>query len=142
MSLLDAIIERLRPLGDVYLREAIRYDEEGNLVDLEYPYWMVWPSDSRPGGEVALDDNAADLTAVIGVTSVATTPKGAQIAATNARKLLGTTKWQPLAVEGSRAAIRWQSQVGGAIDRDVVLPNTGRHPAYEVDFYRVESTPS
>ena len=133
---------RLAPLGDVYLRRAVKYDDDGVELALEYPYWIVWSTDSRPdkGGETLTDNQ--DITAVIGVTSVAETPLTAQIAAANARDRLGPASWVKLDADGLGAHIRWQSQVGGAEDQAVTLPDTGQHPSYEVDFYKLVSTPA
>jgi hypothetical protein len=139
---LNAVIDRLATLGDVYYRDAVKYDDSGVETDLEYPYWLVWPADARPGVEQPLSGQGGDVSVVVAVTSVGTTPMGASIAADNARALLGVDRWQTLQVPDCDAVIRWQSQVGGAVDRDVKLPNTNRHPSYEVDFYKVLITPS
>lgn len=140
---LKAIINVLTAQGlDVYLQDAVKYDDVGYPTELEYPYLIVWTTSYRPTDEKALDDVADDITATIGITAVATTPQGAAIVAENAKQLLGATKYRRLDVPGRLAYIRWSAFQTAQVDRDVKLPDTNRHPAFQVDIYRLESTPT
>lgn len=115
-----------------------------HLVDAtgetSYPYYVVWPSTGARGAEGALDQNA-DLSFLIGVTAVGQTVESAGMVARSGRALLGPTKPVPLVVPGRRAWICWDGLATGDVDRDVTLPNTNRHPAFEAHMYQVESIP-
>lgn len=131
---LEAVQALLAPLGrPVYLIEA-----SGTLT---YPYRLVWPSTGAPGVDAPLDQNA-DLSFLIGVTAVGETVTSAGVIARSGKDVLGPSKFVPLAVTGRRAWIRWEGLGSANVDRDVTIPNTNRHPAFEVHMYRVESIPA
>jgi hypothetical protein len=134
ISHLEAIKTLLAPLGNpVYLIDAT-----GATV---YPYYLVWPSTGAPGADGALDENA-DLSFLIGVTAVGESAVSAGGRAAKGKALLGPTKPVPLIVPGRKAWIRWEGLGNADVDRDVNLPNTSRHPAFEAHLYRVESIPA
>lgn len=130
---LQAVAALLAPLD----RPVHLIDAAGALV---YPYYLVWPSTGAPGLDGALDQNA-DLSFLIGVTSVGKTVESAGITARRGKAVLGPTKFVPLTVAGRKAAIRWEGLASANVDRDVTFTDTDRHPAFEAHLYRVESIP-
>jgi hypothetical protein len=130
---LEAVQALLAPVRQTHLIEAV-----GTLT---YPYFLVWPSTGAPGLDGALDLNA-DLSFLIGVTSVGENPTSAGRVASSGKQVLGPTKFVPLTVTGRRASIKWEGFATANVDRDVTLPNTNRHPAFEAHLYRVESIPA
>lgn len=131
---LNAVKALLVPVGNpVHVIDAT-----GTLT---YPYFLVWPSTGAPGVDAALDQNA-DLSFLIGVTAVGTAVDSAGIVARNAKTVLGPSKFVPLTVSGRRAWIRWEGLATANVDRDVTLPNSNTHPAFEAHLYRVESIPA
>lgn len=139
---LTAIKNRLAPLGDVYLQEAVKYGPDGTREPLSYPYLIVWSTNYRPGVETALDAQNRDITATFAITAVAGTPEGAAIVAERAKAILGGETWQPLNVLGRIAYTRWSAFQTMQTDRDVKLPLTNRHPTFQVDIYHLDSTPN
>lgn len=132
---LNAVKALLEPLGSpVYLIDA--------TGATSYPYFLVWLSPTGgPGPDGALDQNA-DLSLLIGVTAVGASADSAGGRATKGKLLLGPTKPTPLVVAGRKAWIRWEGFGNAGVDRDVTLPNTNTHPAFEAHLYRVESAPA
>lgn len=130
---LQAVKTILAPLGN----PAYLLDATGATA---YPYFLLWPSTGAPGVDGALDQNA-DLSFLIGVTAVGETAESAGGRAAKGKALLGPTKPVPLVVPGRKAWIRWEGLGNAGVDRDVNLPNTSRHPAFEAHLYRVESIP-
>ena len=102
------------------------------------PYVLLWGSPGQPGIEssIAADD---DLSDVLGVTCVDTTPG-------NVLRLSGITRG---VLAGARftagGLLVWlaflDSQTVQA-DRQVVLPETNRHPFFAVDRDRLIATPA
>lgn len=130
---LQAVKAHLTPLGNtVYLVDA--------TGATAYPYFLVWPSAGAPGVDAPLNENA-DLSFLIGVTAVGESAESAGGRATKGKALLGPTKPVPLVIPGRKAWIRWEGLGNAGVDRDVNLPNTSRHPAFEAHLYRVESIP-
>jgi hypothetical protein len=109
--------------------------------ETSYPYFLVWPSTGAPGPDGALDQNA-DLSFLIGVTAVGATVDSAGIVARNGKARLGPSKPVPLVVAGRLAWIRWEGLATANVDRDVTLPGSNTHPAFEAHLYRVESAPA
>lgn len=131
---LEAVRLRLAPLG----RQTHLIDAVGTLT---YPYLLLWTSTNAP----ALEQDLArrrDLSFLIGVTAVGLNPRAAGDVARLAKNLLGPERFVPLAVEGRSARIRWDGFQTASVDREVTLPDSNRHPAYEVHLYQVESTPA
>lgn len=130
---LQAVKALLVPVGiPVYLLDATGASS--------YPYFLVWPSTGAPGVDGALNENA-DLSFLIGVTAVGESPESAGGRAAKGKARLGPTKPVALDVPGRKAWIRWEGLGNAGVDRDVNLPNTSRHPAFEAHLYRVESIP-
>lgn len=131
---LEAVKLRLAPLG----RTTHLIEATGTLT---YPYLLLWTSTNLP----ALEQDLArrrDLSFLLGVTAVGANPTAAGDVARLAKNLLGPEKFVPLAVAGRSAHIRWDGFQTASVDREVTLPSTNRHPAYQVDLYQVESTPA
>lgn len=131
---LQAVKALLVPLG----RPVHLIDATG---ESSYPYYLVWPSTGAPGLDGRLDENA-DLSFLIGVTGVGQTVDSAGIVSRNAKVVLGPSKFVPLAVADRKAWIRWEGLASANVDRDVTMPGTNTHPAFEAHLYRVESTPA
>lgn len=131
---LEAVQARLATLGDpVHLVEA--------PASPTYPYFLVWPSTGAPGLDAALRENG-DESFLIAVTAVGELPTAAGNRATAGKQLLGPRRFVPLTVPGRRAWIKWEGLATAGVDRDVTLPDTNRHPAFEAHLYRVESIPA
>lgn len=138
ISHLEGVQALLVPTGrQVHLIEAVAEPGE----PLVYPYFLVWPSTGDPGADGQLDQNA-DLSFLVGVTSVGENPTSAGRVARAGKQLLGPSKFVPLAVPGRKAWIKWEGFATASVDRDVTLPDANRHPAFEVHLFRVESTPA
>lgn len=106
-----------------------------------YPYYLVWPSVSAPGPDETVSGSNAHISAIFGVTAVAETPGAAAVAARNAQALLGASGLVDLPLAGRSGSIRWSHF--GTIDEDMqVTLASGGHPTIDVEFYRVESTPT
>lgn len=108
-----------------------------------YPYLLLWSSPGTPGVEVALDDAQTDLDETFGITHVAATPEGVLTMTQRVRDVL-TPRGRPgrLTVAGHSVWLRLDDSRPIDVDRDVVIPATGRHPAFGVDLYRLTSTPA
>lgn len=139
ISHLEAAKALLGPTGrQVYLIEAAPASDGPPLA---YPYYLLWPSTGAPGADGALDQNA-DLSFLLGVTSVGQNPTSAGRVANAGKQLLGPSKFVPLAVPGRKAWIKWEGFATASVDRDVTLPDSNSHPAFEVHLFRVESIPA
>ena len=101
-----------------------------------YPYVLIWSSAGQPGIESAVAADA-DLSDLLGVTWVDTTPTNALTLAAAGRALLAATR---PTVTGWAVWLSLESSEPAAVDRDLTLPDTNRHPAYVVDRYRLIST--
>lgn len=101
-----------------------------------YPYVLLWSSAGQPGIESAVSADS-DLSDLIGVTWVDTTPANALTLAAAGRALLAATR---PTVTGRAVWLALESSEPAAVDRDITLPDTNRHPAYVVDRYRLIST--
>lgn len=103
-----------------------------------YPYVLLWSS----GGNLATVTVCAErdhLSDRLGVTCVSQSALGVLDVVRRTRAALtgwspasGSWHVQPLVVVDSQQA---------QVDRDVVLPNTNRHPSYAVDLYRLLGEP-
>jgi len=106
------------------------------------PYRVV----GLPGwdaGEIALCGSSVSLSADVRVTSTAGLPEGAAILADAAKADLSPAGVEtPLAVPGRRASLSWVRCEALDVDTSVTIPESNRHPAYQVDTYTLTSEPA
>lgn len=128
---ITAVKALLTPLGwPVYVVEAPSLPT--------YPYVIVWGSAGQPGIEPGVA-GSSDMSDLLGVTVVDTTPENALIAAAAVRAVLDGA--HPT-VTGRAVWLSLTSSEPVTVDRDVTLPATNRHPGYVVDRYQLISTPA
>lgn len=104
------------------------------------PYFLLWGSaGTLPVEASASGPLATDFDTTFNVTAVAGTGEGVLTMQAAARAALAATT-----VTGRHVAITLRTEQPTAliVDRDVVLPDTDRHPVYGVDVYRLQSTPA
>lgn len=104
-----------------------------------YPYVLLW---CPPGNVLALtlDGIRSALDEDLGVTVADLTPEGVLVNVRNVRALLDDT--QP-AVAGRVCELHLTPRSQPVtVDRTVELEQSGQHPAYAVDLYRLTSTPA
>lgn len=137
---IDGVKALLAPYGkDVYFADAAKYDAQGNVVPLTFPYVLLWSGLGRLTSD-EFDGEQDDLNDLLGVTTVAATSDAALVAGARVRSyLLGKQPSvdgryvQPLHLHDSQTV---------EVDRDVTMPNTNRHPSFTVDLYRLISEPA
>lgn len=137
---IDAIKAMLAPYGkDVYFADAVKYDNEGKVLPLTYPYVLLWSGTGRMTSD-ELDGVQDDLNDILGVTTVAASADATLVAALRVRSyLLGK---QPV-VEGRYVQpLRLFDSQQVTPDREVTIPGTNRHPAFAVDLYPLISEPA
>lgn len=101
-------------------------------------YILLWGSSGLPSSEQPLR-GPVDLTDGLGVTCVAATPYGVLSMRTAVRGVLDEA--HPVVAGRVVTLSLWDSR-DTQVDRDVTLPDTGRHPAFGVDVYRLMSVPA
>lgn len=102
------------------------------------PYYLLWgPAGTLPEELSATGQLATDFDTDVYVTAVAGTGEGVLTMQAAARSALAT-----VAVTGRLVVLTLTDSRPLMVDRDVVLPDTDRHPVYGVDVYRLQSTPS
>lgn len=137
---IDAIKAMFAPYGkDVYFADAVKYDAQGNVVPLTYPYVLLWSGTGRLISD-EVDGAQDDLNDILGVTTVAASADAVLVATARVRSyLLGK---QPV-VEGRYVQpLRLIDAQQVTPDRDVTVPGTNRHPSFAVDLYRLISEPA
>lgn len=140
-----AIQALLAPLGKpVYFRstsDPSPLNPPSPAGSIKYPYYLVWPSVANPGPDESLESFNPLVSAIFGVTAVGETPGAAALAGTAARARLGEDEPVTLTLTGRAGHIRWSHF--GTLDEDTdVALGTGGHPSIDVEFYRVETTPT
>ena len=102
------------------------------------PYFVLWgPSGTLPEESTVAGQLSTDFDTDVYVTAVAGTAEGVFTMQAAARSALSS-----LSVAGHLVAVTLSDSRPLMVDRDVILPNTDRHPVYGVDVYRIQSTPS
>ena len=102
------------------------------------PYFVLWgPSGTLPEESTVVGQLSTDFDTDVYVTAVAGTAEGAFTMQAAARSALSS-----LSVAGHLVAVTLSDSRPLMVDRDVILPNTDRHPVYGVDVYRLQSTPA
>ena len=102
------------------------------------PYYVLWgPAGTRPEEATVGGQLWDDVDTDVYVTAVAGTAEGVLTMQAAARSALSS-----LSVAGHLVAVTLSDSRPLMVDRDVILPNTDRHPVYGVDVYRLQSTPS
>ena len=102
------------------------------------PYFVLWgPSGTLPEESTVVGQLSTDFDTDVYVTAVAGTAEGVFTMQAAARSALSS-----LSVAGHLVAVTLSDSRPLMVDRDVILPNTDRHPVYGVDVYRIQSTPS
>lgn len=102
------------------------------------PYFILWgaagmlPTESRISGPLTTDFDTP-----VYVTAVAGTGEGVLTMQAAARSALAS-----VTVSGRSVALTLTESRPLLVDRDVILPNTDRHPVYGVDVYRLQSVPT
>ena len=125
-----AIVAKLAALRTTYLVDV--------PVTPTLPYYIVWgssgmlPAESRVTGQLATDFDTS-----VNVTAVAGTGEGVLTLQAAARTALTS-----VTVSGHQVAVTLVESRPLMVDRDVILPDTDRHPVYGVDIYRIQSTPA
>ena len=104
-----------------------------------YPYALVWSTSGLPTAEQSLV-GGDDLSDLVGVTTVHTTPR-------NAVKVAGEVVRPALAgahpvVAGRLVTLSLFDSRQVEVDEKVTLTDTNRHPAFAVDIYRLVSVPA
>ena len=102
------------------------------------PYYIVWgPSGALPEEVTVAGQLWDDVDTDVYVTAVAGTAEGVLTMQAAARTVM-----RAVTVTGRHVALTLTDSRPLMVDRDVILPNTDRHPVYGVDVYRLQSTPS
>lgn len=102
------------------------------------PYYVLWgPAGTLPEESTVAGQLSTDFDTDVYVTAVAGTAEGVFTMQAAARSALSS-----LSVAGHLVAVTLSDSRPLMVDRDVILPNTDRHPVYGVDVYRIQSTPS
>ena len=102
------------------------------------PYFVLWgPAGTLPEESTVAGQLSTDFDTDVYVTAVAGTAEGVLTMQAAARTAL-----RSLTVTGHLVALTLTDSRPLMVDRDVILPNTDRHPVYGVDVYRLQSTPS
>jgi hypothetical protein len=102
------------------------------------PYVVLVSSSGRMAGP-ALCADLTDLDELLRVMVVHTTPEGVVDAHEQVRATLHDA--HP-AVTGRSVTVRLFTSEPVAVDRDMTIVATNRHPAYGVDIYRLTSVPA
>lgn len=103
------------------------------------PYVLIWPSTGALEG-AAVDDVRTDLSVIVGVSAVGTSPDSAMVVAMRTRNTLTPTGLGTLDVSLRRVWLRHMESRPLFVDRDVTLTATNAHPVVAVDLYRLTST--
>lgn len=109
-----------------------------------FPYVLVWSPAWSAGREASLDGTNEDLDVLVGVTAVAATPIGVLDMHASIRAVLCPTgRPTRLPVSGRSAWVQLEPNYGQPVqeDEDVTL-ESGFHPSFGVEMYRLRSTPS
>lgn len=102
------------------------------------PYYVLWgPAGTLPEESTVAGRLSTDFDTDVYVTAVAGTGEGVLTMQAAARSALAT-----VTVSGRSVAVTLADSRPLMVDRDVVLPDTDRHPVYGVDVYRLQSTPA
>lgn len=108
-----------------------------------YPYVLLWTSAGSPSLDQDVTGSFGDTDDMLGVTVAAATPEAALAASASARAALFPGDLpRVLTVTGRSATLTLTDSRPVAVDTDVTLTATGRHPAFAVDVCRLISTPA
>jgi hypothetical protein len=100
-----------------------------------YPYVLVWCTPGQPGIEPGIVTDS-DLSDLIGVTMVHTTPRNALVLTGKVRAAIPAH----LVVGGQLVWLSRSASQAVQPDRDVTLPTTNAHPFFAVDRYQLVAT--
>lgn len=129
---LDAITDALEALGwPIHYVDAPEHPTE-------LPYLVLGSSSGRMFGP-ALCATLTDLDDLVRVMVVHHNPHAVVLAHEQVRAVLDNTH-PPVA--GRSLTVRLLASEPVAVDRDLTIATTNRHPAYGVDTYRVTSVPA
>ncbi len=107
-----------------------------------YPYYLLWSSNGNPPVERSVRAETTDIDDTFGVTSVGLTPDSVRIIAKNARDALCPNGLPTtLAVTGRVVTVSLAESRPIQPDKDVTL-QSGAHPLYGVDVFRIASVPA
>lgn len=127
---LEAVADLIAPLGyAVYLVDV--------PTSPAFPYVLLWSSAGRLIAD-AICDEQTDLDDLLGVTNVGGSPAAAMTVAGAVRTVLMDAEPD---VDGWSSLLRLFDTRTVEVDREVTIPELGRHPSYAVDIYRYRSTP-
>jgi hypothetical protein len=129
---LDAVRDLLAVLG-----WPVHYVDAPTHPDV-FPYLVLGSTSGRMLAP-ALCAELVDLDDLLRVMVVHTTPEAVIAAHAQVRAVLHDT--HP-AVVGRAVTVRWFGSEPVAVDRDMTVMTTNRHPAYGIDIYRLTSTPA
>jgi hypothetical protein len=103
-----------------------------------FPYVLLWSTPGQPGIEASItaDEDMSDL---LGVTMVDTTPGNVLLLSTRTRGLLDTAR---LTVDGMLVTLSRTVSQTVQPDEAVTLPDTNQHPCFAVDRYQMVATPA
>ncbi|GAA2237709.1 hypothetical protein GCM10010401_07390 [Rarobacter faecitabidus] len=131
-AVFDAIEALLLPRSCYYL------DATGAA---KFPYVLFTLGYNTPTADGTVDGNRSDLDLAFRLTSAAWSPDGVDSVAESTKSALGGSLPKRIAVAGfTTADVRWLRTESAGVDRDVTLTDSGTHPAYRVDSYRVVLT--
>lgn len=106
------------------------------------PYIVLTPGYSI-AGERPLSDALATIEGDVRVTVAGETLDSTIGLSKAVRTILSPDlTWGPLTVTGRAASIKWVRTEVTAVDRDVTIPGSNRHPIFTVDTYHLVSQPT
>ena len=110
------------------------YDTDVTESSPNFPYLLVWGGNSNPHPEQNLGSQSDGVSDWCGVTVAAGTAAGVRTVHEQVRDLIQPNGF-PLELAGYTLKIREHQRT--QVDRDEVITNTNRHPAFCVDIYDV-----
>lgn len=109
--------------------------------DRTFPYYLLWAPGGVPGADRPLSLDLDDISATLGVTSVAATPAGVLTAQADGRALIAPNGAGELVTASWRVWLRLFDSRPVDVDRQETVAGTDLHPAFGVDLYRLTATP-
>lgn len=124
---------------------ALAVDHSAYFVDVpddrSFPYYLLWAPGGAPGQERPLSSELDDISAALGVTSVAATPAGVLTVQAAGRALIAPRGFGELTTASWRVWLQLFDSRPVDVDRQETVPGTDLHPAFGVDLYRLTATP-